>query len=167
MKFSTFALACAGILGVASQSAAPSAPSTCAAQAVLDQCLKDAQALLAQCGAVDYGCECQWQQAISTCYDQCPNDPQATIAAQQVIVYCTAANQTASTSTAASGVSSMASMSSMSMMASSAVPMSSAMAPSASGSASGSASASRSTSDANTEKVSLLAIVVTTLVALL
>ncbi|RUS26332.1 hypothetical protein BC938DRAFT_470905, partial [Jimgerdemannia flammicorona] len=63
-------VACVAMLALARSTEA-----VCAAQTVFDACMQLEKNNLATCGSVDWNCQCQWEKAILTCYDDCKDDP--------------------------------------------------------------------------------------------
>ncbi|KAJ6264323.1 hypothetical protein Dda_0468 [Drechslerella dactyloides] len=107
MRFTTV-LSVAAVAGVSvaqSTAAAPATPSTgvvtgsssCAAQNILNVCISQAKARLSACTATDYGCQCEVQQAVVQCYNNCPNDAGLYAEKGTLSSYCVAASATIKT----------------------------------------------------------------------
>ncbi|KEZ45212.1 hypothetical protein SAPIO_CDS2676 [Scedosporium apiospermum] len=75
-------------LPLALLAAAVSAQQECAAEVIVQTCLESEGNKFKACGATDYDCQCAAQQAISTCYNNCPGDSRKTEAEGQVSIYC-------------------------------------------------------------------------------
>ncbi|KAF2155561.1 hypothetical protein K461DRAFT_290581 [Myriangium duriaei CBS 260.36] len=101
MRFSVALIAAATAGMAAAQSS-----TACAAQAVLDACLGSTNGQVQACAANDYTCLCYAYQAVKTCYNNCPNDPRAPSAGNQVTQFCIAASQYSTTNTPAASASS-------------------------------------------------------------
>ncbi|EWC45752.1 hypothetical protein DRE_05089 [Drechslerella stenobrocha 248] len=84
----------------------PSATSGCLAQNILVGCLNIQNSAFAQCGPVDYVCQCQAQGLVVQCYDQCPNDPAKGSMESKLTALCVAASASLPTSTSARPISS-------------------------------------------------------------
>jgi hypothetical protein len=59
---------------------------------VLDDCLGLEQPQLAACKTNDWDCMCNQANNVLTCYNNCPNDPNAFSAQQVKVSYCNAAS---------------------------------------------------------------------------
>jgi len=104
MRFSIIisAAALAGVSFAQSPTVAAAQPSsTCAAEYIVQQCLSSTQAVLTGCATNDFSCMCPAQQAVVTCYNNCPGDPQQTIAQGLAQQYCQFASIYDTTTTAA------------------------------------------------------------------
>ncbi|SPO06663.1 uncharacterized protein DNG_09355 [Cephalotrichum gorgonifer] len=60
----------------------------CDAENIVEACLESEQAKLAACKTSEYDCICAANQAISTCYNNCPNDSRKVQAEGQVQIAC-------------------------------------------------------------------------------
>ncbi|KAJ1922913.1 hypothetical protein IWQ60_006214 [Tieghemiomyces parasiticus] len=70
--------------------------STCDAQVVVDECLRNANNAFAVCNPVDYPCRCLAQQAIAGCYVNCPGSADLLGAQGNQVIYCNQASAEAS-----------------------------------------------------------------------
>ncbi|CAI4212209.1 unnamed protein product [Parascedosporium putredinis] len=76
-------------LPLALLAAAVSAAETeCAAEVIVQNCLESQTLKFEACGQTDYDCQCAAQEAISTCYNNCPGDSRKLQAEGQVSIYC-------------------------------------------------------------------------------
>ncbi|RUS13094.1 hypothetical protein BC937DRAFT_86358 [Endogone sp. FLAS-F59071] len=98
------------ILALAALLALVRSTDACADVAVYQACIQEETNQLHTCGTTDWVCQCPWEKAILTCYNDCPDDAnvqqQALIQQGQVTTICTAANQTLAASSAAAAASS-------------------------------------------------------------
>ncbi|KAL3960854.1 hypothetical protein ACCO45_005971 [Purpureocillium lilacinum] len=62
--------------------------SGCLADYIVTNCLASETKKAEGCAAADWDCMCAAYEAIATCYNNCPNDPRAGPARQQVSTYC-------------------------------------------------------------------------------
>jgi len=77
--------------------AAAQTTSRCAADYIVETCLNSEKAKLASCKAEDWNCKCAAWEAILTCYNNCPNDPNLHVDAGQKEIFCGYASQFQST----------------------------------------------------------------------
>jgi len=113
MRFSAAILLGAAGLAAAQSStaAAPAAPSTSgtpsgcgsATDLIIQSCLGTTTPLVTACKANDWGCMCKAQQQVVTCYNNCPSDPDAFGAQQQLTSWCNAAKAFPASSSTAAG----------------------------------------------------------------
>ncbi|KAI4823159.1 hypothetical protein E4T44_10143 [Aureobasidium sp. EXF-8845] len=96
MQFTTLTILATALGLVAAQTSTTSSvaagTSVCAAQAVLNVCVSQQSALNSRCGGNDYDCLCAGYTALTVCYNNCPNDPNAFSASQNKVQYCQAAS---------------------------------------------------------------------------
>ncbi|KAL0942425.1 uncharacterized protein CTRU02_200311 [Colletotrichum truncatum] len=64
----------------------------CDAAPIVETCLTSENNKVKACKADDWDCLCAAYQAVATCYNNCPNDPRASPAQQQVGVFCSNAS---------------------------------------------------------------------------
>ncbi|KAH8170499.1 hypothetical protein LIA77_09280 [Sarocladium implicatum] len=92
MKFLPIALLAVGVSAQTTTEptsiAAPAASSSCEADYIVERCLSTEKDKVEACDATDYDCQCAAYEAVATCYNNCPNDPRATSANQQVLIFC-------------------------------------------------------------------------------
>ncbi|KAJ6440402.1 CFEM domain-containing protein [Purpureocillium lavendulum] len=62
--------------------------SDCLADYIVTNCLASETKKASDCAAADWDCLCAAYEAIATCYNNCPKDPRAAPAKQQVGTYC-------------------------------------------------------------------------------
>ncbi|KAK0385068.1 hypothetical protein NLU13_7546 [Sarocladium strictum] len=62
--------------------------STCEADYIVERCLSTETDKVEACDPTDYDCQCAAYEAVATCYNNCPNDPRAAPAQNQVQVFC-------------------------------------------------------------------------------
>ncbi|GAD95337.1 GPI anchored serine-threonine rich protein [Paecilomyces variotii No. 5] len=72
--------------------------STCAAQNIVDACLKSTTPQLKACASTDWKCLCDQSNNVLTCYNNCPGDPDQFGAQQTKESYCNAAKAYGSSS---------------------------------------------------------------------
>lgn len=58
---------------------------------IINSCLNTENAQLASCASTDYDCLCTQSTNVNQCYTNCPSDPNANGAMQQMTSYCNAA----------------------------------------------------------------------------
>lgn len=138
--------------GTATSSAAGSS-SSCQAQFIVDQCLKDQQSRVDACGSNEWVCLCQVYTDIMTCWNNCPDSDAASGDASSKTSYCNAAAPLLSSSSAAAATKTKGSsaQSTMASMASSSAQATSGSGSGSSGSGS-SSSASASAASASTSQ---------------
>ncbi|KAI9167663.1 hypothetical protein HJFPF1_03796 [Paramyrothecium foliicola] len=81
MKF-LFSLALLVAAGVSAQK------SDCDAQYIVDQCLTTENGKVEACKPADWDCLCAAHEAVATCWNNCPKEPGASPAQQQVTIMC-------------------------------------------------------------------------------
>ncbi|KAI1331738.1 hypothetical protein F5Y16DRAFT_242715 [Xylariaceae sp. FL0255] len=74
--------------GSGSSTEGATSSSSCAAQNILESCLKTCTGYLDLCASQDYGCLCEKYTSIMTCFDNCPNDSRKPSYAGSQQVYC-------------------------------------------------------------------------------
>jgi cobalamin biosynthesis Mg chelatase CobN len=70
----------------------------CTAQNILNECLKNAKAVVDACGQTDYKCLCQTNKAMLECYINCPQDPTKGTQESLVSSWCVSAGGDATSS---------------------------------------------------------------------
>ncbi|KAL2111529.1 hypothetical protein VUR80DRAFT_9883 [Thermomyces stellatus] len=68
--------------------ASTAAAASCDAEDIVEACLTSEQAKFDNCDTTDYDCLCAAQQAIATCFNNCPDDSRAGDARGQVQIHC-------------------------------------------------------------------------------
>lgn len=72
--FFSVATLAAAVSAQTTTTTAASGTSSCAAQAILEQCLVTTEGYLDLCDTNDYGCLCDKYTSIMTCFNNCPSD---------------------------------------------------------------------------------------------
>ncbi|KAI9900343.1 hypothetical protein N3K66_004605 [Trichothecium roseum] len=96
------------VIALAGNAAAQSTPSSaaaapgasCEAEYIVTRCLQTEKPKVAACKPADYECLCAAHEAVSTCYNNCPDDPRAASALSEVKANCQFVTTSSSSTTA-------------------------------------------------------------------